>query len=112
MSIVKTGQYDEFKVSTQVDTFNDVKGTDVDNKVMFEMKYCANHGGRDECKGSDWFQKVTDLVSGEDLVGTGGSFNTSDDPQNGIINGSFVNGPFSGRFKFDNMTVINHGARE
>lgn len=84
-----------------------VKAKDSDNRLILEFGYCANNGGSHQCDGSEWLIKITNVATGEESGGPGGSFNTSDDPQNGFINGSFDNGSFSGRFKINNMPVTN-----
>ena len=86
-----------------------VKARDADNKLLFEMKYCARDGGAYQCDGStDWLVSITNTATNEIVGGAGGSFNTSDDPLNGFINGSFDKGSFSGRFKINGMSIINH----
>ena len=83
-----------------------VKATDQNNKLIFEMSYCANDGGSYECPANSWLSKITNVSTGEVAGGAMGFFNTSDSPKNGYIKGSFSNGEFSGVFEVSNMQVI------
>jgi len=91
----------------------------LDNGYSLYFKYCAilnrqvnsNENNETEttstlCKSNDWRIILKD-TSNAVLLNRGGSFSSTDDPYNGIINGSFSSNSqnFSGEFGFDNMVV-------